>query len=41
MHAPSAEEHNRERAEVEAVTNKVLGDRNELHFNFQGGFNSP
>ena len=40
-HAPLAEEHKRERAEVEAVINEVLEDRNELHFNFQGGFNSP
>ena len=41
MHAPSADEFKRERAEVEAVINEVLEERNELHFNFRGGFNSP
>jgi hypothetical protein len=40
MHAPLAEEHKRERAEVEAVINEVVEDRNELHFNFRGRFNS-
>jgi hypothetical protein len=30
-----------ERAEVDAVINEVLEDRNELNFNFEDGFNSP
>ena len=34
IHAALADEHKCERAEVEAVINEVLEDRNELHFNF-------
>ena len=38
QHAPSANEHRRERAGIDAVVAELLEDRRELHFNFSEPF---
>jgi hypothetical protein len=35
QHAPSANEHRRERAGIDAVVAELMEDRRELHFNFR------
>jgi hypothetical protein len=38
QHAPSADEHRRERAGIDAVVAELMEDRRELHFNFSEPF---
>jgi hypothetical protein len=38
QHAPSADEHRRERAGIDAVVDELLEDRRELHFTFSEPF---